>query len=63
VALVVADTSGRWPLIGEVTADFAWLRLHGDRELHASACGAGALDVCARRIRAWRRAVSVYVGH
>jgi len=57
VALVVADTAGRWPLIEEVTADFVYLRLHGDRELYASGYGAKALDAWARRIRAWRRGV------
>ena len=30
VALVVADTAGRWPLLEDVTADFMYLRLHGD---------------------------------
>jgi len=57
VALVVADTAGRWPLIEEVTADFVYLRLHGDRELYASGYGTKALDTWARRIRAWRRGV------
>ena len=36
IAVVVADTAGKWPLIREVTADFAYLRLHGDKELYAS---------------------------
>ena len=57
VALVVADTAGRWPLIEDITADFVYLRLHGDRELYASGYGADALDDWARRIRAWRRGV------
>ncbi|WP_257385012.1 DUF72 domain-containing protein [Tahibacter caeni] len=54
VALVVADTAGRWPLIEETTADFVYLRLHGDRELYVSGYDAAALDAWARRIRAWR---------
>lgn len=55
VALVVADTAGRWPLLEDVTADFLYLRLHGDVELYASGYGDEALDDWARRIRAWSR--------
>jgi uncharacterized protein YecE (DUF72 family) len=33
VALVVADTAGKWPLLEDVTAGFMYLRLHGDTEL------------------------------
>ncbi|WP_407352434.1 DUF72 domain-containing protein [Luteimonas sp. R10] len=55
VALVVADTAGRWPLLEEVTADFMYLRLHGDKELYASGYGDAALDDWARRIDAWSR--------
>ena len=36
VALVVADTAGKWPYLEDVTADFMYLRLHGDKELYAS---------------------------
>lgn len=55
VALVVADTAGRWPLLEDVTADFLYLRLHGDKELYASGYGDAALDDWARRIDAWSR--------
>ncbi|MBT2325493.1 DUF72 domain-containing protein [Variovorax paradoxus] len=54
VALVVADTAGRWPLIEDLSADFVYLRLHGDKELYASGYGDAALDRWARRIEAWR---------
>jgi len=54
VALVVADTAGRWPLLEDVTADFVYVRLHGDQELYASGYGDGALADWARRIAAWR---------
>lgn len=30
VALVVADTAGRWPLMEDVTPDLVYVRLHGD---------------------------------
>ncbi|MNX97541.1 hypothetical protein D3C86_1299120 [compost metagenome] len=53
VALVVADTAGRWPLIEDLTADFVYIRLHGDKALYASGYGDAALDRWAARIRAW----------
>jgi len=54
IALVVADTAGRWPLLEDLTADFVYLRLHGDEELYASGYGDAALDRWAARIAAWR---------
>lgn len=53
VALVVADTAGRWPYLEDVTAGFVYLRLHGDAELYTSGYGDAALDRWAERIRAW----------
>jgi uncharacterized protein YecE (DUF72 family) len=55
IALVVADTAGKWPLLEDVTADFMYLRLHGDKELYASGYTEVALDRWADRIRAWER--------
>jgi uncharacterized protein YecE (DUF72 family) len=55
IALVVADTAGKWPLIREVTADFVYLRLHGDKELYASGYSDEVLREWSRRIRAWSR--------
>ncbi|MEA2626891.1 MAG: hypothetical protein QOD06_2936 [Candidatus Binatota bacterium] len=54
VGLVVADTARRWPLLEDVTADFVYVRLHGDEVLYVSGYGADALRDWARRIRAWR---------
>lgn len=54
VALVVADTAGKWPQIEDVTADFMYLRLHGDKELYASGYDDDAIANWARKIRAWR---------
>jgi len=54
VALVVADTAGRWPLLEDVTGDFVYVRLHGDVELYKSGYTDAALDRWAERIRAWR---------
>jgi uncharacterized protein YecE (DUF72 family) len=53
IALVVADTAGKWPLIREVTADFAYVRLHGDQELYTSGYSDEALDSWAMQIRTW----------
>lgn len=54
VALVVADTAGRWPLIEDITADFVYIRLHGDQELYTSGYSDEALERWAVRIEAWR---------
>ncbi|MES2127333.1 MAG: DUF72 domain-containing protein [Pseudomonadota bacterium] len=53
-AVVVADTAGKWPCIEDVTADFMYLRLHGDKQLYASGYTEPALQRWAKRIRAWR---------
>jgi uncharacterized protein YecE (DUF72 family) len=53
IALVVADTAGKWPFVEDVTADFMYLRLHGDKVLYASGYSDAALDLWADRIRAW----------
>lgn len=53
VALVVADTAGKWPYREDLTSDFLYLRLHGEEELYASGYTDAALDRWAARIRAW----------
>jgi uncharacterized protein YecE (DUF72 family) len=55
IALVVAETAKRWPITYDVTADFVYMRLHGDKELYRSGYGNKALEEWARRIRAWHR--------
>ncbi len=54
IALVVADTAKKWPYLEDVTADFLYLRLHGDKEIYASGYTDEALTRWAARIRAWR---------
>ena len=62
VALVVADTAGKWPLLRDVTSDFVYVRLHGDTELYASGYDDDALDTWAASVRDWAEAGSdVYV--
>jgi uncharacterized protein YecE (DUF72 family) len=53
VALVVADTAGKWPDFEDVTADFVYIRLHGEHELYASGYEEASLGRWAERIRAW----------
>jgi uncharacterized protein YecE (DUF72 family) len=55
VALVVADTAGKWPVMEDATADFVYVRLHGDEELYVSGYTDAALDAWARKIRAWAK--------
>lgn len=55
VALVVADTAGKWPYLEDVTADFMYLRLHGDEKLYASGYTDKALDHWAERIATWSK--------
>jgi uncharacterized protein YecE (DUF72 family) len=53
VALVIAETARKWPMPRDVTADFMYLRLHGDRTLYQSGYGRVAIARWAERIRAW----------
>jgi uncharacterized protein YecE (DUF72 family) len=55
VALVVADTAGKWPFMEDPTSDFMYLRLHGDEKLYVSGYTAAALKEWARKIRGWAR--------
>jgi uncharacterized protein YecE (DUF72 family) len=54
VALVTADTAGKWPYLEDLTCDFVYLRLHGDKELYASGYTKAALERWGDRIDAWR---------
>ncbi|HKS15525.1 MAG TPA: DUF72 domain-containing protein [Pseudomonas sp.] len=53
IALVVADSAGKWPYVEDVTADFIYMRLHGDVELYSSGYTAAALRRWRKRIEAW----------
>ena len=53
VALVIAETAQKWPMPHDVTADFMYVRLHGDRDLYRSGYGVVALTRWAERIAAW----------
>ncbi len=51
-ALVCADAVD-WPRLMDVTSDFVYCRLHGDKELYASGYDRCALDQWARRTVDW----------
>jgi len=53
VAFVIANTAGKWPEFEDVTADFVYIRLHGEEELYRSAYMEAALTRWAKRIRSW----------
>ena len=55
IALVIAETARRWPMTHDITADFVYMRLHGDKKLYQSGYSAKSLDGWAKRIAAWHR--------
>jgi uncharacterized protein YecE (DUF72 family) len=63
VAVVTADTAGKWPQIETPTTDLAYVRLHGAEELYVSGYDDAALDAWADKVSRWRdegRDVFVY---
>ncbi|QIB51082.1 DUF72 domain-containing protein [Pseudomonas sp. OIL-1] len=53
IALVVADTAGKWPYHEDLTSDFVYIRLHGDKELYSSGYSDEALERWKKRIKLW----------
>ena len=63
VALVVADTAGRYPFAMHDTADFMYVRLHGSKRLYRSRYSDEELALWSGRVREWmaqRRDVYVF---
>ena len=60
VACVLADTAGQWPEVERDTADFRYVRLHGDSQLYTSGYSDEALDAWAERFLAWAGAGDVH---
>ncbi len=63
IASCVADSAGRYPVIEDLTADFAYVRLHGASQLYVSGYGPRELKAWAARVRSWQnsgRPVFVY---
>ena len=57
----MADTAKTWPYFEELTADFAYARLHGDEELYVSGYTDEALDRWAEKVRTWHKRGDAYV--
>jgi uncharacterized protein YecE (DUF72 family) len=55
IALVIAETAKRYPMMHDITADFIYMRLHGDKKLYQSGYSDRALDQWAKRMAAWHR--------
>jgi uncharacterized protein YecE (DUF72 family) len=55
VALVIAETARRWPMTHDITADFIYMRLHGDKKLYKSGYSDASLDRWKQRIVCWHR--------
>ena len=55
VALVVADTAGKWPFMEDLTSDFVYVRLHGDEKLYVSGYSEEALDRWAGKVDRWAK--------
>jgi uncharacterized protein YecE (DUF72 family) len=53
VALVIADTAGHFPYLEDLTANFVYLRLHGDEKLYESGYTPRALRHWAARVNAF----------
>jgi uncharacterized protein YecE (DUF72 family) len=53
IALVIAETASKWLMLQDVTTDFMYLRLHGDKKLYVSGYSDRALERWAERIRSW----------
>ena len=60
VAWVVSDTSGRYPMSIEVTADFAYVRLHGLHELYHGLYGKEMLLKWLSTIMEWGIETFIY---
>jgi uncharacterized protein YecE (DUF72 family) len=55
IGLVIAETAKRFPMMHDITADFVYMRLHGDKTLYQSGYSGRALEKWAKRIEAWHR--------
>ena len=60
IAWCISDTAGRYPFLVAITADFAYVRLHGSQSLYASDYSESELVDWAHRIRSWDRETYVY---
>jgi uncharacterized protein YecE (DUF72 family) len=55
IGWVIADTAGRWPYAEDITSDFVYIRLHGDKALYSSGYSETSIARWAARIASWSR--------
>ena len=60
IAWCISDTAGRYPYLETVTADFIYIRLHGNKALYASNYTEEELTLWAEKIRQWNRDTYIY---
>jgi uncharacterized protein YecE (DUF72 family) len=53
VSLVIADTAAKFPYFEDLSADFVYIRLHGDTKLYESGYTPDAIEHWARRVKAF----------
>ncbi|GAB3437993.1 DUF72 domain-containing protein [Phycicoccus ginsengisoli] len=56
VAMVHADTAGRFPTMGDGTASFHYVRLHGEQRLYGGGYSEGTLASWAEQLAGWTSA-------
>jgi uncharacterized protein YecE (DUF72 family) len=55
IAMVNSDTTGRWPVMEDVTSDFCYLRLQADEKLYKNGYTPAALKTWAKKIVVWQK--------
>ena len=60
VAFCTADTAGRYPFCEALTADFAYVRLHGSQKLYVSDYSEEELQTWAEKVGTWKRDTFIY---
>ena len=60
IAWCIADSAGRFPYHEAITADFVYIRLHGNIKLYASSYGDNDLRVWHDKLIAWNKDAFVY---
>ncbi|KKS03706.1 hypothetical protein A2W70_00455 [Candidatus Curtissbacteria bacterium RIFCSPLOWO2_02_41_11] len=60
-ALVIAESGGHWPCEEVITADFTYIRFHGEGGSYATSYTADELKIWAKKIKKWQKAgIDVY---
>ena len=54
VAVVFSDTAGKWPYFEDITADFIYIRLHGENKMYSSSYSNDAIQFWGKRIITWK---------